>query len=108
LVLIGGQPTWPAPHGVRLGLELAALEKLNRKPFRVKGFDNEGIAAVVDWESGAFDQLPGDCRLRVFFRPDPKTSAAARSAISSDKAFASSDRVMRAVKPTVSEILIGY
>jgi hypothetical protein len=108
LVVIGGQSTWTAPKGVRLGLQLPALEKLNGKPFTIKGFDKDGIAAATDWQNGAFEQLPGNCAVRIFFRPDPKASASARNAVSSDKEFASSDAVVRAVKPAISEILIGY
>jgi hypothetical protein len=108
LIVIGGQSTWTGPKGVRLGLGLAALEKLNTKPFTLMGFGKDGVAPVTDWQSGALGELPGDCVMRVSFRPDPKTPAAARNAISSDKEFASSDAVVRAVKPSVSEILIGY
>ena len=107
LIVIGGQSTWTGPNGVRLGLGLAALEKLNGNPFKLMGPDKDGVATVTDWQNGALGQLP-DCAVRVSFRPDPKAPATARSAISSDKEFASSEAVIRAVKPTVSEILIGY
>ena len=108
LVVIGGQSIWTAPKGIRLGLQVPALEKLNGKPFTIKGFDKDGIAMAIDWQNGAFEQLPGNCGVRVFFRPDPKASATARNAVSSDKEFASTDGVVRAVKPAISEILIGY
>jgi hypothetical protein len=39
---------------------------------------------------------------------DPKSTPDARSAVSGDKELLSSDAGMRAVKPTVMEILIGY
>jgi hypothetical protein len=71
------------------------------------GPGKDGVATVTDWQDGALGQLP-DCAVRVSFRQDPRTPAAARNANSSDKEFASSEAVVRAVKPTVSEILIGY
>ena len=108
LVVIGGQSIWTAPKGIRLGLQLPALEKINGKPFTIKGFDKDGVATATDWQNGAFEQLPGNCAVRVFLRPDPKASATARNAVSSDKEFASTDGVVRAVKPAISEILIGY
>ena len=108
LIVIGGQSTWTGPNGVRLGSGMAALEKLNSKPFRLMGFGKDGVATVTDWQNGALGQLPGDCAMRVSFLLDPKTPAAARNAVSSDKEFVSSDAIVRAVKPTVSEILIGY
>lgn len=109
LIDIGGQSTWAGPKGVRLGLPLAGLEKLNGKPFKLKGFNADGVAIVSGWQKGAFDQLPGDCALQVSLRPDLKSPAAARSAVANDQQeFTSSDAVVRASRPTISEILIGY
>src|SRR5258705_338888 len=62
LIVIGGQSTWTAPKGLKLGLSLAAIEKLNGKPFKVKGFDKENVALITDWQDGALSQLPGGCR----------------------------------------------
>jgi hypothetical protein len=39
LIVIGGQSTWTAPGGLRLGQTLEQVEKLNHKPFKLKGFD---------------------------------------------------------------------
>ena len=44
LIAINGHSTWAGPGGLRLGLSIADLEKLNRKPFKLKGFDKDGIA----------------------------------------------------------------
>jgi hypothetical protein len=35
-------------EGLR-GLSLADLEKLNRKPFKLRGFDKDNTATVSDW-----------------------------------------------------------
>src|ERR1700745_3747221 len=35
LIVIGGQSTWAAPGGLRLGQTLEQVEKLNRKPFKL-------------------------------------------------------------------------
>jgi hypothetical protein len=47
LIDITGQSDWTAPDGLRLGLTLAELEKLNHKSFRLKGFDKNGVATSV-------------------------------------------------------------
>jgi hypothetical protein len=52
---------------------MAALEKLDSKPFRLMGFGKDGVATVTNWQNGALGQLPGDCAMRVSFRLDPKT-----------------------------------
>jgi hypothetical protein len=108
LIVINGQSTWTAPGGMKLGLTLAQLEKLNHKPFKIKGFDKDGVASVSDWDGGVLANIPGGCKSGLSLRADPKAPADAVSAIPADHEFSSSDPVIRAVKPTVSEILIGY
>jgi len=108
LILINGQSTWSGPGGLKLGLTLAELEKLNHKPFKLKGFDKDKTATVSDWDGGALSKIPGDCKSGVSLKPDAKASADAIAALAADKEYSSSDTAMRDVKPKVSEILIGY
>jgi hypothetical protein len=108
LIDIKGKSTWGAPGGMRLGLTLVQLEKLNKKPFKLKGFDKNGVATVSDWDDGALASLAGGCKSGVMLTADPKASADAVSAMPADKEFSSADPAIRSVKPTVSEILIGY
>ncbi|MGB6550225.1 MAG: hypothetical protein WBF24_15535, partial [Xanthobacteraceae bacterium] len=84
------------------------MEKLNKKPFKLKGFDKNGVATVSDWDGGALAALAGGCKSGVNLSADPKAAADAVSAMSADKEYSSSDPAMRSLKPTVSEILIGY
>jgi hypothetical protein len=108
LIVINGQSTWSAPGGMKLGLTLAQLEKLNHKPFKVKGFNKDGVATVSDWDGGLLSNLAGGCKSGLSLRADPKVPADAISAVTDDKEFSSSDAAIRAAKPAVSEILIGY
>jgi hypothetical protein len=108
LIVINGKSTWTAPGGMKLGLTLAQLEKLNHKPFKVKGFDKDGTATVSDWDGGALATLAGGCKSGMSLRADPKAAPDAVAALSADKEYSSSDPDLRAVKPAVSEILIGY
>jgi hypothetical protein len=108
LIDIKGKSAWSAPGGMKLGLTLAQLESLNHKPFKLKGFDKDGVATVSDWEDGALAALPGGCKSGVSLHADPKASPEALGAFAADQEFSSSDPALRAVKPAVSEILIGY
>jgi hypothetical protein len=108
LIVIGGKSDWTAPGGLRLGLALAELEELNHKSFKLKGFDKNGVATVKDWDGGALASLAGGCNAGLSLRADPKVSAKIIGALSPNKDYASSNPQMRAAKPTVSEILIGY
>jgi hypothetical protein len=93
VIVIGGQSGWTGPKGLRLGLPLIALEKLNGKPFKLKG------TAVADWQGGALDKLPGGCKVGVQLTADADLAG---------KELLSNDAGLRAAKPKVSEILIGY
>jgi hypothetical protein len=107
LVVINGQSTWTGPKGLRLGLPIAALEKLNGKPFPIAGFDQDNAGQALDWQGGALEKLPGGCKLGLRLAPDAKASADAKSAAAGNSLM-SNEAVVRAVNPKVAEILIGY
>jgi hypothetical protein len=108
LIVINGKSAWSTPLGVRLGLSLASLEKLNHKPFKIKGLDKDDGSQVSDWNGGALSQLPGGCKVGVRMRPDSKATPKAREAVTGDKEFGSTDPTIRAVKPLIAEIILGY
>lgn len=107
LIVINGQSTWSAPKGLKLGLQLAALERLNGKPFKLKGFGKDSNASVSDWQGGALTSLTGGCRVGVFLRADPKAPPDAVEQVGAAE-LASNDAAIKAIKPSVAEILIGY
>ena len=108
LIAINGHSTWAGPDGLRLGLSLADLEKLNRRPFKLRGFDKEGVASVTDWDGGTLAALPGGCKAGVILHADLKAPPNAVAAMPADREFSSAYPALRAVNPAVSEILIGY
>jgi hypothetical protein len=108
LIVINGKSAWTAPGGMRLGLTLAQLEKLNHKTFKLKGFDKDDVATVSDWDGGVLATLPGGCRSGVSLRAQSSIPGEVTGALSADHEYNSSDPAMKAVNPSVSEILIGY
>jgi hypothetical protein len=108
VIAINGKSQWTAPKGLRLGLPLATLEKLNGKPFKLSGFGADGIASVAGWEGGALSSLPGGCKVGIRLAADAKAPQDERTAVTGEKELLSSDARVRAVKPAVMEILIGY
>lgn len=105
LIDIAGQSTWTGPGGLRLGLTLEQIEKLNKKPFKLKGFDKDNVASVSSWDDGALAKLPGDCKAGVNLHAGARPDA---SELPEKDEYSSDDPALRALKPTVSEILIGY
>lgn len=105
LIDIAGKSIWTAPKGLRLGLTLEQVEKINHKPFKLKGFDESGVAGVADWDGGELASIPGGCKAGVSMQVKDKSATAELPA---KDQYSSDDPAMRALKPTVSEILIGY
>jgi hypothetical protein len=106
LIVINGQSTWSAPKGLKLGLQIAQLERLNGKPFKLKGFGKGSEASVSDWQGGALESLAGGCRVGVSMRADPKAPPDAVEQAASE--LASTDSAVKAIKPAVAEIIVGY
>ena len=108
VIAINGQSTWTAPKGLKLGMTLAAVEKLNGKPFRLTGFDKDTGGTVQSWDGGALAELPGGCKVALRFEPNPKISPEVRNDVAVSREFESSDTAMKKAVPKVVEILIGY
>jgi hypothetical protein len=107
LIVITGQSQWSGPKGLRLGLALAALEKLNGKPFKLSGFDQTDGGSALDWQGGALADLPGGCKVGIRLAPDRKASPDVLAAAAGQE-FLSNDAAMRAAKPVIAEIVLGY
>jgi hypothetical protein len=107
LIVINGQSDWSAPGQLRLGLTLPQLEQINGKPFKLTGFDKNNVATLTDWNGGEVAAVPGGCKVGISLRPR-MASASALSALPATHEFVSSDAALRAVDPTVSEILVAY
>jgi hypothetical protein len=99
---------WHTVRGLHVGSELAEVEKINGKAFKMMGFDWELGGRVSNWQGGALAKIPGGCELRFGFNPWADAPDDARDKVSGQKEFLSSDPNMRASKPTVSEIIISY
>ena len=111
LIVINGQSTWTAPKGLKLGMTLAALEKLNGKPFVMKGFKGDGGGMVTSWEDGALSKLPGGCRIGVRLVPDPKAPTPPQGqddVLLSDKDYVSNMPAIKPLSPKIAEIIVGY
>ncbi len=107
LIVIEGQSTWAGPRGLRLGMSLAALEKANGRPFKLLAFGSDGLAAVASWEGGAFDKIPGGCKLGVRLRADAKAKAAAGDS-AANAVHGSRDEAIISARPRIAEIVVGY
>lgn len=99
---------FPDQRRILLGTHLAEVEAINGRPFSIYGFGWDMGGFSGGWEGGALGQVVAPCSLSLRFDPDRKAKSAALDKASGDKPFKSSSTLMRAVKPTVSSISLGW
>ena len=103
----GKDSVWKTGDGIGGGASVAEIEKLNGKPFKLSGFGWDLGGNVTDLAGGALARRKGGCILGLTFDPVDVANPALDK-VSGDKEFLSSDRNIRAAKPIVSQITIGW
>jgi hypothetical protein len=102
---------WRTPAGITLGTDLRTIEKLNRRPFRLVGFDFDYGGTVMSWSGG---QLEGEsvppCRVRIRLAVGELTRADAllNEQVSGEREFSSGHPAMQTLNPSVYELFLTY
>lgn len=107
-IVIEGNSGWLAPKGVKIGTPLAQIQRLNGKTFKLSGFGWDHGGQVTDWQGGAMTKLAGGCAIGVRFSPDDKATSEAQEKVAGDRTLTSSDDAVRAIRPKVTSIFVGY
>jgi hypothetical protein len=106
-IVVESHSSWSV-RGFRIGEPLANVEKANGKPFTLLGFEGETGGVARNWQGGALDKLSGGCLLGMRFGPDPSALQEARGKVAGDREFTSDNADIRAVRPTITELIVGY
>lgn len=96
---------WRGPANLRVGSTLADVERANGRPFTVGGFGWDYGGYVLDWRGGRLRQPERPCRVGV--RMEPGADASGDGALG-EGSFRSDSRGVRAQRPVVSEIALGF
>jgi hypothetical protein len=103
------QSAWTSANGIRIGMALAEIEKMNGRPFKLSGFDWDYGGRVTDWRGGALGKAQrGGCFLGVEFVHPEDAPEANLTKVSGDSEFLSDNADMRAVEPYVAVVTISY
>ena len=100
--------------GIGVGITLKALERLNRRPFQLVGFDFDYSGTVTSWLGGRLETISSPaCEIKVRLLPVlPKSPSreqlAAGEATEGDRYFKSADPNMQFLNPRVYEVLLIY
>ena len=104
-VRITGKSRWSA-GGLRLGDSLLKVQQLNGKPFKMSGFGWDYGGYVNDLDGGKLDKLPGGCNLSIRMEPSPMDDYP--NGIEGDVSLSSTNPKLRAAKPVVYELTVGW
>ena len=113
LVVRGEKSRWRTLRGLTLGASLQAVERLNRRPFRLLGFGWDYAGTTMDWSMGLLDSpSDGPCRIRARFSPTPAAremdSSKWSAQVRGDREFSSGHPAMQALNPVIYEIFVQY
>jgi hypothetical protein len=107
IIRING-PGWTGPAGIRVGMPLGDVEQANGRAFSLNGFGWDYGGASTNWKGGTLAKLVGGCTLSITFSLKDGVSEAARTKATGDREFISNAPAIKAVKPQVQEIRLGY
>lgn len=107
-ILVEAPSIWLGPGGVRNGLPLKELEKLNGGSFSMIAFGGVGSGTVSDLK-GPFANVSGGCNLTVTFEPGIANPLPPRYAsITGDHKLVSTNFMLRRVRAQVTEWRVTY
>jgi hypothetical protein len=103
-ISVGGENSvWTGPNGLSIGDELARVEQLNGRPFKLWGFSWDYGGWVSDWNGGAFAAAEGSCTTGVRFEATGNGDNA-----DGDGEFQSDSEEMRAAKPRIVALALVF
>ncbi len=106
-IMISAPSNWLGPNGIRNGLPIKDLEKINGGSFIIKGFggiDSGGVSGL----KGKLADLPGGCKL-IHFEPGIANPLPPKfAAITGNLIIPSSNSLMRRARPQVNDWSIVY
>ena len=100
---------WQTRMGIAAGEEVLAMERANRKPFRLRGFSSEAGGRVLSWSGGRLEGEGEPCLTIVLGLPDGlRGSASLMRQVTGGRELSSGHPAMQALNPRVAEILLFY
>ena len=112
-----GPCRWRTASGIRIGLPMPELQKLNEKAFQVAGYGFDGQGVVTSLRHGALEEDPAACghlivRLtpaaQLADRPASKAEAALMKQVQGDKSYSSNFLPLLELNPTVSALELQF
>lgn len=107
-IFIEAPSIWTGPRGVRNGLTVKDLEKINGGGFSITGFGGVG-GGEISGLKGPLTDVPGDCTLKIKLEPGIANPLPPRFAsVTGDQLIPSKNPVLRRVRPQISQWSVNY
>lgn len=107
----GAEGSWETPLGLKVGLDLRSIERINRRPFRLAGFAWDYGGTVASWEGGRLEQPPdATCGIRSRLSAgdlgDDAALWRAERRVLGDDIFSSGHPSMQLLNPKIHELFL--
>jgi hypothetical protein len=106
----GDKTLWRTTYGITLGTTLLELERINRKPFELAGFDWDYSGTVLSWNNGILEDVFGSggsnkvfVRLSYSYPAPPE-----HRAVQGDRNFSSGHPAMQKINPHVYQMIFIF
>lgn len=107
--LRGESGRWAVDPGIRLGMRLTDLERINGGPFTLTGFDWDYGGTITNWRGGKLARPPSETpRIFIQLSPAETDTGAVRDAVAGDREFSSRNSAMQQLNPHVVSISVAY
>jgi hypothetical protein len=111
-----GPCRWRTAGGIRIGLPIRELEKLNEKSFQMTGFGGEPQGTVTSWRKGQLEEDPAACgHLVVRLTPVAeltgelsKSESGLLKQLQGEKPYSSNSFPMLELNPVVSALEMQF
>lgn len=112
-----GPCRWRTASGIRIGLPIQELQRLNEKTFQVGGWGSDAPGAVVSWRKGMLEEDPAACghlvvklgpAAEVAGRNMSKQEANSYKDVQGEKPYSSNFIPLLDLNPTVSALELKF
>lgn len=110
-LLASGSSRWITDQGLKIGMSLRAVEKLNGRAFALYGFEWDYSGVSAGWQGGMLEQKGGKTFIGLGFGVPNSLSKAQEKLYESlmgDQEFLSNNPAMQQLNPTIHNLTISF
>ena len=95
------------PFGLKLGMSIKDVQKINGKAFNLSGFDWD-YGGAPDFTGGKLEKLDGGCYISMTFATTKQTDEKTYNQVAGDKTIRSDMKAIDKVKPVITALSITW